>query len=151
MNGERARIPGTYSNILEAGLTRMVQSKILKPFDYRLFLAIVSEMDYYNIARVDERALAESLDVDKRTVRAGIDRLVADTWMVVERERDGGNDYLIDPGVVWKGQAHRHVAISAHFGRLVFPEQGPAPRLRIEEYGGGEGYVDTWTGELIDA
>ena len=71
--------------------------------------------------------------------------------MVVERHREGGADYLVDPGVVWKGQAHRHVAISAHFGRLLFPEQGPAPRLRIEEYGGGEGYVDVETGELINA
>lgn len=144
-----ARLPGRYASVLVDGLVRFLASPRLRATDHTVMLAIIADMDYFNIARVDVKALVEQLDMDARTVRGSISRLAGDGWMVVDRERNGVSDYLVDPGLAWKGQASRHAPVSRHFGRLLYPEQTPAPVLALEDFGDGSELVDVQTGELL--
>lgn len=148
MNG---RLPGRYATVFTDGLRRFLASSRLRSVDHSIMMHVIEQMDYFNIARIDEKEIAVVLGMDARTVRSSIDRLLADAWIVVERERDGVRDYLVDPGLAWKGPAHWHSEVQRQFGRLVFPEQTPSPDLVLEDIGAGTVRVDTRTGEVLAA
>lgn len=145
------RLPGRYATTFMNGLQRLLSSDRLRPVDHTVMMRIVEDMGYFNIARVDEKETATALGMDARTVRASIERLLSDAWIVVERERDGVRDYLVDPSLAWKGPAHWHVEVQRQFGRLMFPEQGPSPALVLEDIDTGTAWVDTRTGEVLSA
>ena len=112
------KLKSHYVRAFQEGLLEIILDKDLTGDDIRVFLAIISHVEYENKFTMPLSHLAEAIGMKRPNVSKSVQKLLQKAYLLKDGNQGQVNHYMIDPRIILRSRNFNYKKVIEHWDKL---------------------------------
>ncbi len=112
------KLKSDYVRAFQEGLLEIICDKDLTGDDIRVFLGIISHVEYENKFTMPLGHLAEAIGIKRQNVSKSVKKLLEKRYLIKDGNQGQVNHYMVDPRIVLRSRNFNYKKVIKHWDEL---------------------------------